>query len=199
MLFNEKLKQLRKGANLTQEELGNKVFVSRSTIAKYETGLLYPSQDILIKLASVFNIEPDELMDKDECQDVAIKSTNKLEIIRKVLLIGGIAFYVLLILLLVLPLFTNSYYIYPIKEGQDQPEHVLENVSLLVLCLRHKNISAVITIIVLAINIGLNIFSIFKPKEKVMKIITISLSIISIVLFISTFILGVSYLQMKDY
>ena len=80
MLFKEKLKQLRKEANLTQEELGDKVFVSRSTIAKYETGLLYPSQDILVKLASVFNIEPDELMDKDECQDVAIKSANKLEI-----------------------------------------------------------------------------------------------------------------------
>ena len=47
MEFNEKLQKLRKEQNLTQEELAEKLFVSRTAISKWESGRGYPSIDSL--------------------------------------------------------------------------------------------------------------------------------------------------------
>ena len=38
-LFGEKISALRKAKGLTQEELGNKVFVSKQAVSKWETGV----------------------------------------------------------------------------------------------------------------------------------------------------------------
>ncbi len=45
-MFCDKLKMLRKEKGLTQEELAKGVYVSRSLIAKYETGAAYPNKKI---------------------------------------------------------------------------------------------------------------------------------------------------------
>ena len=47
MEFNEKLQKLRKGKKLTQEELAQDLFVSRTAISKWESGRGYPSIDSL--------------------------------------------------------------------------------------------------------------------------------------------------------
>lgn len=47
MEFNEKLQKLRKEQKLTQEELAEKLFVSRTAISKWESGRGYPSIDSL--------------------------------------------------------------------------------------------------------------------------------------------------------
>ena len=44
MQFSDKLKELRKSKNITQEELANNIFISRSVIAKYESGLTNPTK-----------------------------------------------------------------------------------------------------------------------------------------------------------
>ena len=48
MEFHEKLQELRKQKNLTQEELSEILFVSRTAISKWESGRGYPSIDSLL-------------------------------------------------------------------------------------------------------------------------------------------------------
>lgn len=51
MEFHEKLQELRKQKNLTQEELSEILFVSRTAISKWESGRGYPSIDSLKAIA----------------------------------------------------------------------------------------------------------------------------------------------------
>ena len=54
MQFNENLKELRLKKGMSQTELAEKVFVSRSAVAKWENGLGLPSEDSLNRLAEFF-------------------------------------------------------------------------------------------------------------------------------------------------
>lgn len=58
MEFNEKLQQLRTGKNLTQEQLAEQLYVSRTAISKWESGKGYPKG------------EPSEL-DRQALEDIA--------------------------------------------------------------------------------------------------------------------------------
>lgn len=51
MEFAKKLKELRKERGLTQEELAQKLFVSRTLISKYESGAIYPTRENAEKIA----------------------------------------------------------------------------------------------------------------------------------------------------
>lgn len=73
ILFSEKLYQLRKEKNITQEELAQLIFVSRSAIAKWEQGRGTPTSEILEKIASVFNLSLTELIAGTEIKNVINK------------------------------------------------------------------------------------------------------------------------------
>ena len=62
MEFNEKLQELRKGKKLTQEELAQDLFVSRTAISKWESGRGYPSIDSLKEISRYFSVSIDELI-----------------------------------------------------------------------------------------------------------------------------------------
>lgn len=62
MNFSSRLKQLRKEANLTQEELASKLNKTRSTIAGYETERKEPDYDTLKCIADFFNTSIDYLL-----------------------------------------------------------------------------------------------------------------------------------------
>lgn len=66
MLFNEKLKMLRKENNLTQEELAEKINVSRQAITKWESGEGIPDIENLKQISIVFNTTIDELIKEDK-------------------------------------------------------------------------------------------------------------------------------------
>lgn len=76
MEFNEKLQELRKQKGLTQEELANALFVSRTAISKWESDRGYPSIDSLKAIADFFDISIDELLSSDELLTIA-KEDNK--------------------------------------------------------------------------------------------------------------------------
>ena len=57
------LKKLRKEKGLTQEKLAEKLHVSTSSIANYESGLNYPEMEFLIYMASYFRVSTDYLLD----------------------------------------------------------------------------------------------------------------------------------------
>lgn len=62
MELKERLKELRGKANMTQEDLANQIFVSRSLVSRWESGERYPSKDNLARLAVLFQIPQDELI-----------------------------------------------------------------------------------------------------------------------------------------
>lgn len=62
MEFHEKLQELRKSRGLTQEELAEALFVSRTAISKWESGASDPSTSNLLTLAKLFNTTAEELL-----------------------------------------------------------------------------------------------------------------------------------------
>lgn len=60
--FNEKLQLLRKQLEMTQEQLAEKLFVSRTAVSKWESGKGYPNIDSLRNLAEFFSVSIDELL-----------------------------------------------------------------------------------------------------------------------------------------
>lgn len=65
MEFHEKLQALRKQRGLTQEELAQLLFVSRTAVSKWESGRGYPSIDSLKAIAGVFSVSLDDLLSSD--------------------------------------------------------------------------------------------------------------------------------------
>lgn len=66
MGLGDKIKELRKANGMTLEELGNKVGVGKSTVRKWENGMIQNMRrDKIAALAEAFGITPDELMEWD--------------------------------------------------------------------------------------------------------------------------------------
>ena len=77
MSFGEKLKNLRISNNLTQDELAEKIFVSRTAVSKWETDRGFPSIESLRYLANLFHMSIDELIsDEDIKNKVLIDKKN---------------------------------------------------------------------------------------------------------------------------
>ncbi len=68
MTFGEKLSNLRRENNYTQEQLGALLNVSRQTVSKWESDIAYPETDKLIKMGELFNCSMDYLL-KEEVTD----------------------------------------------------------------------------------------------------------------------------------
>lgn len=66
MAIGERILYLRKNAGLSQEELGNKLLVSRQTVSQWETGKIIPSVDNIYRLKEVFNVSFDEIFEEQE-------------------------------------------------------------------------------------------------------------------------------------
>ena len=66
MKFSERLKREREKKNWSQAELAEKIYVSRQSVSKWETGKNYPSIEVIITLSDIFGITIDELLRSDE-------------------------------------------------------------------------------------------------------------------------------------
>ena len=64
-----KVKEKRTEKKLTQEELANKVGVTRRTIMSLEKGIYIPSLLLAIDIAQVLNIRIEDLFFKEECKN----------------------------------------------------------------------------------------------------------------------------------
>ena len=69
MKLSEKLKKLRTDNNLTQDELAEKLFVTRTAISKWETGRGFPGIDSLKLISELFNVSIDELISDGDVDD----------------------------------------------------------------------------------------------------------------------------------
>jgi transcriptional regulator with XRE-family HTH domain len=61
MELGKKLKELRKAYNLTQEEIANKLEISRVNYTRYENDKVRPDYETIIKIADFYDISLDEL------------------------------------------------------------------------------------------------------------------------------------------
>ena len=71
MEFHEKLQELRKQKGLTQEELAESLYVSRTAISKWESGRGYPNIDSLKAIAKFYCVTIDELLSGEEALTIA--------------------------------------------------------------------------------------------------------------------------------
>ncbi|MDD6193547.1 MAG: helix-turn-helix transcriptional regulator [Lachnospiraceae bacterium] len=115
MEFHEKLQELRKSRGLTQEELAEALYVSRTAISKWESGRGYPSIDSLKEISNFFSVTIDELLSGEKLISIAEKE-NKSNMQRMCDFILGMV-DVFTVLLIVLPLYPNPIdgYIYSVN------------------------------------------------------------------------------------
>ncbi len=65
MNFQDNLKRIRKEHNLSQEELAEKLNVTRQAVSKWESGLAYPEMDKIMAICKLFEINIDDLLNND--------------------------------------------------------------------------------------------------------------------------------------
>ena len=61
-MFHKRLAELRSKAGLTQQELADKIKISRATYAQYEIGRRHPDYETLQRLADYFEVSIDYMM-----------------------------------------------------------------------------------------------------------------------------------------
>jgi transcriptional regulator with XRE-family HTH domain len=79
--FSNRLKQLRKEKKFTQDELADKIGVTRGQIGKYETGMSFPSLEALKSLAELLEVPVSYLLEEKtgDLASVPIKDKELLE------------------------------------------------------------------------------------------------------------------------
>ena len=115
MEFHEKLQELRKKRGLTQEELAEALYVSRTAISKWESGRGYPNIDSLKEISNFFSVSIDDLLSSETLLSIAEKE-NKANIRNMCDLQLGMA-DICTLLLIILPLYPNMVegYVYSVN------------------------------------------------------------------------------------
>ena len=101
MKLGEKIFELRKKYGLSQEQLGEKLEVTRQTISNWELGETSPNPEQLVFLSKIFNISIDDLLNNDVKNVIVekVSNTEKLAgLTIKILKWAGIAFLVFLVI-----------------------------------------------------------------------------------------------------
>ena len=106
MEFNEKLQGLRKEKGLTQEELAEVLYVSRTAVSKWESGRGYPNIESLKDISKFFSVSIDDLLSGEKLLSIAEKE-NKSNIRGMCDLLYGIV-DLLSFMLIALPLYPNT-------------------------------------------------------------------------------------------
>lgn len=177
MEFNEKLQYFRKKSNLTQEELAEKLFVSRTAISKWESGRGMPSISSLKAISEVFNISIDELLSSEEIIEVAEKENKENMKSFKNIIFGIID--LMSIIFLFIPLFGKEIdgYIYLVTIFSTNPVMPI-----------NKYIYLIIIGVTILYGVAELIMSKFENKsvDKINSIISLGLTSIAIIVFIVT-------------
>ena len=115
MEFNEQLQELRKARGLTQEELAEALFVSRTAISKWESGRGYPSIDSLKQIANYFSISIDELLSGERLITIA-ENENRTNLKNMGNMLFGVV-DIFSFIMIILPLYPNKIddYIYSVN------------------------------------------------------------------------------------
>ena len=75
--YSERIKELRTQLHWSQQDLADKLDLSKQTISQYERGVRKPDQDNLIALCDIFNVSTDYLLGKT---DVTVRYLNSTQL-----------------------------------------------------------------------------------------------------------------------
>ena len=64
MRWNKRIRDLREDHDMTQDELADKLNISKRTLLRYESGISEPTIGILISLSLIFNVSIDYLVER---------------------------------------------------------------------------------------------------------------------------------------
>ncbi len=194
MNFPETLKSLRKEKGLTQEELAEKIYVSRTLISKYESGAIFPTKDNIDKLAVFFQVPSSTLLNQEDVNEIQLKKEKRKRIFNVIFSSIVIAICSLFILLTALPIFPKhvlgEYICYPENDVPTKcyPKTIAEYHNGYDLTLSDSNPILIFALISGLANIILSILILLKKDNKTIRVINYVLFAINIVLFFFTFI-----------
>lgn len=190
-MFKDKLRQLRKDNNLTQEALANIICVSRSAINKWEQGNGIPSDVNLKSLCKYFNVSEEWLLDREDLKEY-IKNDRKFSKLSLIISIVGIILPILFILLTFLGFFSfkcsapNACLLIHIP-----PKSIFD----------YLGAGVILPIIIYSISLSISFINIIQivKEEKANKLLITNLIfiLISLLLFIATFIIA-SFISAKN-
>lgn len=95
--FAEQLTSLRKQAGMSQEDLAEKLQLTRQTISKWETGASTPDLELLVQLAEVFDVSVDSLLGVKKPDKKSAEKTSFLTIFcifQLTIFVAGVALYI---------------------------------------------------------------------------------------------------------
>ncbi len=173
MEFAEKLKTLRKDADLTQQEVADKLYISRSLYAKYESGIAVPNKDTLQKIALLFNVDVNGLVSYEETTFMTVEEHNTREKLKEITLVTSVVICAVFIIFYFIPVFQVYSYKYPAPVGQ-QPERIMTLMSSFSL-LNSKGVplgNITLGFCVIEIVLSILCLTIFNKRKIVVRYIT---------------------------
>lgn len=175
MEFGEKIQKLRNENKWTQEQLAEKLYVSRTAVSKWESGKGYPNIDSLKDIAKLFNKTIDELLSSEEIIDIA-KRENTSNIKRTNNLIYGLL-DIISVLFIFLPLYAQrtENFVYSVSLISTNDISNIIKVSYIVIL----SILSLIGIAELVTNLVDN-----KKIQKIVNVISLIVETISILFFV---------------
>ncbi|MBQ0010901.1 MAG: helix-turn-helix transcriptional regulator [Ruminococcus sp.] len=91
MEFGNKLKDARIKKGLSQQELAEKLFVTRQTVSRWESGNRYPDYDVLNRISAELDVSASELLGQNEINNMTISAVNDRKS-RKIMIIALVSF-----------------------------------------------------------------------------------------------------------
>jgi len=102
MLFQDKLKELRKKKDISQYDLADALNISRSVIAKWETGITLPSEESTRLLMDYFNVSREELFENEETETIIVRKNVSISKLKKVIISLSAALVILIAITIIL-------------------------------------------------------------------------------------------------
>lgn len=196
-MFQDKLKDLRKEKGITQNELAKEIFVSRSLIAKFETGTVFPSREILEKIALYFDVPISELIEQDEATLVAVEAQDISKKINLVALITILIIAASYSIICFLPIIRCCRYVYPIPPGQDYPNFEYYFVSIFSGSYNYRNPIGLISFFISICVVIFSILSLVLKKKytPILRLVTYLLFFIDVFVALAAVFCCLSYIS----
>ena len=110
-LLSEEILKIRKEYKLTQQELADRIYVTRQAVSKWECDKAFPSLDVIEKIKEEFNVDLNELIKDEEIKTTVVSNNaaiKKLKKTNKLLIVGVITIVAIALITAAILLFSNS-------------------------------------------------------------------------------------------